>query len=455
MNKFTTDNRQQTTDGQQVMTKSLVGIAVRCLITAILIALSCWLLNHNWQLRRIRYENYSFTAEEAKKLKNFPAAQYAHGMRALSRSDAQRATELFRQAVSKDPLYVDAWLRMAESESSMGNPEKAREILMFTEDLVSGVYRWQWPKMLLARDLEMNDIFLKNANYLLEHQTLIQDTLHLLDFHFHYDTAAVVDALHSENLVPYLRWLMRWRRVDDTGTVWQRIVEEGKHDPDVVLQYTHFLVGKKKVLAARDIWHKFNGALGITNAGFEREITQRGFDWRYGEDNKENWEIRRISSAVSDESHVLRIWFAGEENISFRHLYQIVPVKPMESYRLSYRWKSKWITTDQGPFVEIYGYDSKGLHQKGSMITGTNLWQTETIEFTPPEDCNAVVVRLRRNKSRRFDSKIAGTLWLDDFKLEELDAESSVINADSAQNPKLNAQSDPQIKSTNYDPQIQ
>jgi hypothetical protein len=54
------------------------------------------------------------------------------------------------------------------------------------------------------------------------------------------------------------------------------------------------------------------------------------------------------------------------------------------------------------------------------MIKGTNLWQTETLEFTPPEECNAVVVRLRRLKSRRFDSKIAGTLWLDDFKLEKL-----------------------------------
>ena len=46
--------------------------------------------------------------------------------------------------------------------------------------------------MLLARDLEMDDVFLKNANYLLGHHKLTQDTLHLLDLHFHNgDTAAV------------------------------------------------------------------------------------------------------------------------------------------------------------------------------------------------------------------------------------------------------------------------
>ena len=55
------------------------------------------------------------------------------------------------------------------------------------------------------------------------------------------------------------------------------------------------------------------------------------------------------------------------------------------------------------------------------MITGTNDWQTEVIEFTPPEGCEAVVVRLRRLPSKRFDSMISGTVWLDDFKLEKVE----------------------------------
>jgi hypothetical protein len=125
----------------------------------------------------------------------------------------------------------------------------------------------------------------------------------------------------------------------------------------------------------------------------------------------------------------------NEENISFHHFYQIVPVVPLQPYRLSYRWKSKWITTDQGPFVEIYGYDQKGLHHKGPMIKGTNLWHTETLEFTPPEKCNAVVIRLRRLKSRRFDSKIAGTLWLDDFKIEKL--QSADFDPQNKYNPQI------------------
>jgi hypothetical protein len=443
MAKYSTDNGQLTTDSQQLTNKPIARFLARCAITVILVVLGSWLLYHNWQLRRIRYENYAFTSAEAGKLKNFPDAQYAYGMRAWSRGDAENASQFFQQALSEDPFYVDAWLRLAESEAALSHSEKSRNILIFIDDMASGVYRWQWPQMLLARDLGMDDVFLKNANDLLGHRKLTQDTLQLLDFHYGADTAAVVDVLQAENRVLYLQWLMRWGRVDDTGTVWQRIVKEGAPDPDVVLQYTHFLVEKKKILAARDIWHKFNGTEGMTNAGFENEITRRGFDWRYWEDKKANWEIRRDSTSAAEDSYMLRIWFAGEENIAFHHLYQIVAVNPLQPYRLSYGWKSKWITTDQGPFVEIYGYDQKGLYHKGPMITGTNLYRTETLEFTPPEDCHAVVVRLRRTPSHRFDSKIAGTLWLDDFKLEKLEAQSSMLKAEgnNAESSKLNAQS--------------
>ena len=106
---------------------SKIRLFRNCVITVILVALGGWLVQHNWQMRRIRYENYTYTAQEANKLKNFPKAQYAYGMHAWSRGDARKASEYFQQAVSEDPFYMDAWLRLAESEAVLGtrrNPEK-------------------------------------------------------------------------------------------------------------------------------------------------------------------------------------------------------------------------------------------------------------------------------------------------------------------------------------------
>ena len=94
-----------------------------------------------------------------------------------------------------------------------------------------------------------------------------------------------------------------------------------------------------------------------------------------------------------------------------------MPVTPESAYQLKYFWKSKGITTDQGPFVEIYSYDVRGIYKKGPMAAGSRDWEPVTVEFTAPADCHAVVVRLRRNTSLRFDNKIQGSLWVDDFSL--------------------------------------
>ena len=56
---------QETTDSQQMTIKALGEFLARCVITVTLVVLGSWLLYHNWQLRRIWYDNYSFTAEQA------------------------------------------------------------------------------------------------------------------------------------------------------------------------------------------------------------------------------------------------------------------------------------------------------------------------------------------------------------------------------------------------------
>ena len=79
------------------------------------------------------------------------------------------------------------------------------------------------------------------------------------------------------------------------------------------------------------------------------------------------------------------------------------------------------------PYVEIVGYDQNGLSQTGPMITGTHEWREESIEFRPPAGCRAVVVQVRRRPSHRFDSKIKGSFWLDNFRLETLDSEKHQV----------------------------
>lgn len=211
---------------------------------------------------------------------------------------------------------------------------------------------------------------------------------------------------------------------EESVAVWQALTAFATPEKEIALRYAHFLLSHQRVRASADIWQTYTDTSGLTNPGFEIKITGRGFDWRYWGEKDEQWNLKRVHSESAEGDYALRISFGGKENLSFHHLYQIVAANPLESYRLTYAWKTSGITTDQGPFVEIVGYDGQGLHQTGSMMTGTHGWCEDTIAFTMPADCHAAVVRLRRRTSMRFDSKIRGRIWLDNFRLEKIDRQS-------------------------------
>jgi len=205
--------------GKMVQTKKYGRVLFRLLITIVLVMLGGWLVYFNWLQRPIHYRTYTFSIEESKRLKPFARAQYAHGLHAWFQDDPATAAGFFRKAVSQDLFFMDAWLKLAEAEATMGNSEKSRDILTFTTALTGGVFRWQWPQMLLAGDLGLDEILYRNTNYLLSRRTLTQDALQLLHIHFGGDVTAAMAVLDPDNLVLYLNWLMRWGMTEDTLAV--------------------------------------------------------------------------------------------------------------------------------------------------------------------------------------------------------------------------------------------
>ena len=396
------------------------SIIVKSLITLVLAVLSVWLVVHNWQYRAIYHENYTFGEKEAKKFRHFPRALYDLGCNAWFQNDSDVAARLFRRTVLQDIFHMGAWLKLAKAQTVLGNPDTARCILEFSNDKTKNVYRWKWDQILLAHELGMENIVLDNINFLIRYRKKVPDAFQLLDTHLTGNTMRAVNVLDSPNLIAFLEWLMRWGRENDAQIAWNKIMSAGIQNEDIRMKYIHFLISKKWVFLAAEIRRSHTNIQGLTNPGFEDQITGRGFDWRYTANNKGKWSIRRTLSEAFIGTCSLKIRFEGKENISFGHLYQIVPVDPLTPYRLTYGWRSKNITTDQGPFVDIYGYDCKGVYFKGPMMLDTHPWQEQDMAFTVPQTCHAVVVRVRRRKSHRFDNKISGILWLDDFKLEKM-----------------------------------
>ena len=401
----------------------------RILASVALILLGGWTVQANWPLRSIRLNALEYSDQAARRLIGYPDAQYAFGMHAWTDQQPEKAADYFRQAIARNVLFIDAWLRLAECQAATGNEVNARATLAFVARMTDPVLRWKWPQMVLASQLGMNDRFYRNANDLLTRRTLEQDTLQLLHTHLDGDPSAVLEILEPQNLTAYLEWLMRWGMAEGSLVVWQAMTKNQSPDENLALRYAHFLLGHKRIDQSVEIWKQYTGGGGLTNPGFEDRITSRGFDWRIATEKEGNWELKRVYSESAQGNYAIRIKFNGRSNIAFHHLYQIVAVSPNTRYRLRYAWKAMGITTDQGPFLEILGYDKRGVYATGTMMTGTHRWHDGSIDFTVPDDCHAVVVRLRRKTSMRFDSKIRGKLWVDDFRLQETAIEPADDNA--------------------------
>lgn len=392
----------------------MVVVFRKTILTLLLLALSIWVVRYGLLRQRVEARNYRYTAAERQALQSFADAWVDYGVKAWYENQPDTARADFRNGLARNALHVDAWLELARLEATLGNASEAGAILAFADTLTRNVVKWKWPQLLLARDLGIESIFLDNINFVVAYPQLRMDALNLLDRHVEGDTSAALRILEPRHLPDYLGWLMRWKRWADGLAVWGTMTEPQQQQDGLQDRFINFLVGQKQIRAAIEIWQAETGNPGWINPGFEAPFSTSAFDWKAS--SGEHWRIERDASESVEGEASLRIDFHGKENIHFAHLRRISPVTPGTPYRLRFRWRASDLTTDQRPYIEVRGIECPGVW-KTEMAPATTDWREETLGFTAPESCAAVAVTLRRNPSRRFNSRINGRLWLDDFQL--------------------------------------
>ena len=394
----------------------------RTAATLVLLALSIWVVGYGMRWQRVYSRAYRYTPPEIDDLQSFADAWVAYGTKAWYENQPETAGAYFRGGLAVNALHVDAWLALAGAEAAMGNLPAAKAMLTFTDGLTRRVVKWKWPQLLLARDLGAQNIFFDNINFVLGYPQLQTDALNLLDLHVGGDTPSALRVLSADNLPAYLKWLMKWKRTEDSLLAWAALSESRKIDDNLYEPFVNFLVSQNQVKTAIDIWKNAGGGSGLTDPGFESPFSKNPFDWRVNAGKF--WDIQRDSLEPAEGYYALRVEFYGKENVNFAHIRQISPVQPGADYRLTFQWRTRGLTTDQRPYIEVRGFQCESPAWKSDMAPADGDWREQTILFTAPESCHAVSVTLRRNKSRRFGNKIEGRLWLDDFHLETLGSET-------------------------------
>jgi hypothetical protein len=262
--------------------------------------------------------------------------------------------------------------------------------------------------------------------------------------HYPNQSAAVYDVLEKavsdsdfvlEKIVPkdpssfrqYLFYLYETGDKDSVRKAWAKRFSFGyQADRDQTLRHIEFLISRGELNEAFQVWKArlqeeglstlSDGNL-ITNGDFEKEqILGGGFDWKI--EKVPGAEVSFDPSVVFEGKRSLKIVFDGKENVDFYHVYQFLPLKSDAEYVLRANVKTQAVTTKSGLKIEVIGI-GQAFQRQSEALTGDNAWRELIVSFRTPAQLQGGLVRLRRNKTDKFDRYISGTVWIDHVSLTE------------------------------------
>lgn len=346
------------------------------------------------------------------------AAEQKH----LFEADLDQAAHLLHRALRANPYYVPAWLALAVVRSDQGNTGQSAKIIDYIHYLTRDIKRWRWDKVLVAYQLGQTRLLPTELSYIIAEikGKPRRDALQLA-FTIWPEPRELLDNLGVENIIHLFTHANAHNLPNQARYFWAVIEEQAiEYKREDLLRCIDMLMRNAEVPAASHIWRtQINPERLLYNGDFSTPFMQKAFGWRKA--LHKSVEQRVESIAANSGAKTLHLRFKGWDNISYHHLSQIVPLAGGQHYQLRALVKTDKLTTDQRPYLEVYGYHCRKFRSaKSKMVQPNREWGEISLNFEVPSECAAAVVRLRRNESTQIDSKISGHLWLADMAINPI-----------------------------------
>jgi len=389
------------------------------ILSAVLLGMAACLIWYGISTNRIAAKDWEFQLHHPSALL-FPQVLLLKGnMAYYVKLDGAAAAEAFRQAIARDPIFIEAWLALAKAEQTLGHEDEAIKIIETISPHISHVSTWKWQELLLAFEMHNEEQFAACFNFVLAKLPNRISEACYLALSFWGNWSSILAHVTSGSWLAYLDQLINAREVDVALSLWEQM-EESDNPPgkDLRLRFCQFLIDNGRLSPAKALWKswKQDDLMGIYDGGFEAVPLNRAFGWSVGRHQEVN--IERSLESPYEGSHCLYVHFRGTQNVTFNHVTQIVPVEPGQKYVLRFAWRSRNLTTDQGVFVDVSGFRCDGLNVQSEPAIGSSHWTKEEVSLSVPEACQAIQIQVRRKESLKFDSKISGDYWIDAMELQ-------------------------------------
>lgn len=211
---------------------------------------------------------------------------------------------------------------------------------------------------------------------------------------------------------------------EDSLRVWNTLTDEEKRKNESVARLVAQILWDKQKFRTAVEFVRETGiepqakAETIENGGFEESIGKPDdtyFGWKISPVEKFNVQLDAFQK--HSERRSLKVTFSGFSAPQLGNIGQIVSVLPKTNYRLSFWLKTEDLKSAGPPVLEILdSKDSRLIAASKPFPTGANDWQEISVDFTSPENAEAVFIRTGR--AYCGDScPIVGSFRYDDFKL--------------------------------------
>jgi hypothetical protein len=346
-------------------------------------------------------------------------------------TDLRKSLSYVHQAIERNPLEQTYWINLAKIHQRLGEKEAFERALHNAIFVNPTNYQGRWMAGNLFLQGEDIPKALPHFSYLLHHypeqSSLIYDVWSKVvdDSDFLLEKLVQGD---PSSLRTYLSYLYENNDIESAKKVWHKRASLGqKVDRGETLRHIDFLISRNEFNEAMEMWKArlqeegfpvpSDGNL-ITNGSFESEkILGGGFDWKIADVKGVRVAFER--SVAFEGKTSIKIAFDGKENVDFHHIQQIVLLKPNTNYSLKAFIKTKGVTTKNGLKIEVHGI-GPAFYGSSDSVVGENAWKEVSVAFRTAPQSQAGVVRVRREKTDKFDRLISGTVWIDHVRLTEV-----------------------------------
>jgi hypothetical protein len=334
----------------------------------------------------------------------------------------EQAKKSILRAIMNNPYNAAYWRGLYLAESAMSNTPQAekaiqRAVVLSPKDPET---RWMLGNHYLLKGEKVEA--LREMRFIME--TFAGETVRafpILSMAANHDAGLILKEAIPDKIDikrEYLGYLMG-RKDPAAKLLWEDMAERYPLDKKDRLRFVDYLIDEGAIEDAKKEWGDLTGTNSwepVWNGGFEHETWSGGFDWRI--DKIEGVAVGRVEGTSVEGKHSLNVRFDGSRNIDFYHLRQVVPLKPDTKYRFTMQIRAEDLTTN-GIKMEFYGNGNCSFHTSTDTVSGNVPWTKYQLEIKTPVGCSSGTIRLRREKSTKFNNLIAGNVWIDEVRLDE------------------------------------